>query len=225
VTVLTLADTAHAADLAAYLRRLRRYEPGAAVRLRAAGGVLGVFGRPPFGVVTLRGAPLARPDDVDVTVAAPDLEASLTEGAGTGDLRVPSPLGPSAWPSPLPPTSGWDPAGTLAAGVVLAAVQEGVAEFRRHVDPVAAGPAARHGRGPGDDVAERVWSRPLPGPLDALPLRAAHAAQALGFLPGGDGAPPVAGHVHTAWTRLDAVHGSVLVRRTPSLPLQPVSGG
>ncbi|MCI3227128.1 hypothetical protein GXP76_34085, partial [Streptomyces sp. NP-1717] len=47
VRALRLADTAEAADLAAFLGRLIRYDRAAAVRLQAGGGAVAVFGRPP----------------------------------------------------------------------------------------------------------------------------------------------------------------------------------
>ncbi len=63
MTALRLADAGEAADLAAFLARLIRYDRAAAVRLQAGGGVLAVFGRPPsFEVLAIRTARLADDD-------------------------------------------------------------------------------------------------------------------------------------------------------------------
>jgi hypothetical protein len=202
-----LADGHDAADLAAYLGRLVRYDRRAVVRLRAAGEVLGVFCQPPFGVIALRAVHLADPVDLDVTVSAGEL---LDRLGADGVAGVPAPVTGPAWAGLLPPRTGWRPLASAPAGALARAVSDGVAEFRTRTEAL---PEQDRTRAQLDRIAEAVWARPL---LAGLPLRAAHAAHALGFLAGtGD----VTAHRAAGWLRLDAVHGSVAVRLSPALPL------
>lgn len=64
-----------------------------------------------------------------------------------------------------------------AAGL-LAAVASAVAEFRTRDGELPPGHRTREER---DRIGREIWSRTVPG--TALPLRAAHAARSLGFLP------------------------------------------
>ena len=54
VSELLLAGADEAADLGGYLSRLLRFDKAAAVRVVASGPTVGVYGRPPFDVLTLR---------------------------------------------------------------------------------------------------------------------------------------------------------------------------
>ena len=88
MTVLHLADEGEAADLAAFLSRLLRYDRSAAVRLQVTGTALAVFGRPPsFEVLAIRAVRLAKPYEngldvtLDVTVSAGELLESVEESA------------------------------------------------------------------------------------------------------------------------------------------------
>src|SRR5579859_7211832 len=58
---LTLAGADEPADLAAYLERLLRFDRAAAVRVVGTGDAVGVYGQPPFHVLTLRTWRLAEP--------------------------------------------------------------------------------------------------------------------------------------------------------------------
>ncbi|MFP8964558.1 hypothetical protein ACLIYP_28930, partial [Streptomyces nanhaiensis] len=82
---LVFADPGEAAELAALLGRLLRWEKAAAVRLRAAGdGVLGVFARPArFEVLAVRTARLAGPAELDATVSAGELLEGVDEASGS----------------------------------------------------------------------------------------------------------------------------------------------
>lgn len=89
-------------------------------------------------------------------------------------------------------------------------MSRGVAEFRERA--AAFDPAAATTRSALDALAAEIWGRPLdPARFAGLPLRAAHALHALGFLGGPDG-PPVAVSRTGRWLRLDARFGSVALR-------------
>ncbi|MGA4841859.1 hypothetical protein [Streptomyces sp. G45] len=213
---LHFADAGEAADLAAFLARLIHYDKAAAVRLQAAGETLGVFGRPPsFEVLAIRTARLAKPYEhgldtlLDVTVSAGELLESVGESAESvetaGTAVVPDAVTGPPWAGVLPPRGGWrQAAGLPSADDVRALVRGAVVEFRRRVEELA--PELRV-RGELDRIGREIWSRSITG--TGLPVRAAHAAQSLGFLRGDRLALLESG----AWLRLRTPYGSVALRR------------
>ncbi|GGZ17923.1 hypothetical protein [Streptomyces poonensis] len=229
MTVLHLADDGEAADLAAFLGRLIHYDRAAAVRLQAAGTKLAVFGRPPsFEVLAIRTARLAKPYEnglevgLDVTVSAGELLESVDEQAATA--VVPTAVTGPPWAGVLPPRGGWRPEpGLPAPDAVRRTVAAAVAEFRSRTGELA---PERRTRAELDRVGREIWSRSIGG--TGLPVRAAHAAQALGFLrprptdaPGAPGTPEAetSGERELglfssgAWLRLRTPYGSIAVRR------------
>ncbi|MHB9861653.1 hypothetical protein [Streptomyces sp. YIM S03343] len=217
-TVLHLADDGEAADLAAFLSRLLHYDRAAAVRLQAAGTALAVFGRPPsFEVLAVRAARLAKPYEngldvtLDVTVSAGELLESVDETAATA--VVPAAVTGPPWAGVLPPRGGWRPAepGLPGSDALRAAVASCVAEFRSRTAALA--PEART-RAALDRVGREIWSREVAG--TRLPLRAVHAASALGFLRPADDDGGTVLLASGTWLRLRTPYGSVAVR--------PVSG-
>jgi len=236
MTVLRLAGTGEAADLAAFLGRLVRWDKAAVVRVQGAPGAAGgaavaVFGRPPFGeVLAVRTHRLAEAVADDVTVSAGQLLEGVDESAAA--VVVPAGVTGPSWTGVLPPRGGWRRTDDLAPQRLRAAASGVVAEFRARTEALA--PADRT-RGALDTLAEEVWSRPLDG--TALPLRAVHAAHALGFLrpvraPAAAGVPGAAdgGEERPGlfgsgpWLRLGTPYGSVVVRRAgrPGLSVSPL---
>ncbi|WP_306336995.1 hypothetical protein [Streptomyces sp. KL118A] len=213
---LHFADAGEAADLAAFLARLIHYDKAAAVRLQAAGDTLAVFGRPPsFEVLVIRTARLAKPYEhgldttLDVTVSAGEFlervgeSAESVETAGVAD--VPTAVTGPPWAGVLPPRGGWrQEPGLPAPDAMRSLVKRAVAEFRSRIEEL---PAERRVRTELDRVGREIWSRPV-GDTD-LPVRAAHAAQSLGFLRGDRLTLLSSG----AWLRLRTDYGSVAVRR------------
>lgn len=210
VQSLLFADAREAADLAAFLGRLLHYDRAAAVRLQAGGGALAVFGRPPsFEVLAIRAVRLADTHDFDVTVSAGELLESLdTEGPDAGSGALPQPVTGPPWTGVLPPRGGWRECDGLPDPVDLrAALTAAVAEFRARDDAL---PEDRRTRAERDLIGRDIWSRAIEG--TELPLRAVHAAQALGFL---RSAPdfPVALLAAGSWLRLRTPFGAIAVRR------------
>ncbi|MEU5083865.1 MULTISPECIES: hypothetical protein [Streptomyces] len=218
MTVLHLADETEAADLAAFLSRLLHYDRGAAVRLKAAGTALAVFGRPPsFEVLAVRAVRLAKPYEdgldatLDVTVSAGELLESLDERAATA--AVPGPVTGPPWAGLLPPRAGWRPEpGLPAPDALRATVAAAVAEFRSRTEELA--PEART-RAELDRIGRDIWSRRIEG--TGLPVRAVHAAQSLGFLRPGTGPGDTGLFSSGAWLRLRTPYGSVAVRQAGPL--------
>ncbi|MGW5213326.1 hypothetical protein ACWEQO_19500 [Streptomyces sp. NPDC004051] len=218
MTALHLADEREAADLAAFLSRLLHYDRAAAVRLKASGTALAVFGRPPsFEVLAIRSVRLAKPYEdgldvtLDVTVSAGELLESVDETAGTA--VVPAAVTGPPWAGVLPPRGGWQAAapGLPAPDALRALVAAAVTEFRTRTEALT---AESRTRAELDRIGREIWSRTV-GRTD-LPVRAVHAAQSLGFLrppgpAGADGVPVLL--VSGAWLRLRTPYGSVALRR------------
>jgi hypothetical protein len=228
MTALLLADPREAADSAAFLARLLHWDKAAAVRLQATGGLLAVFGHPPFGgVLAVRTAELAEAAEpgLDATVSAGQLLEGISEQAGT--VAVPSSVTGPSWAGLLPPRGGWRRVADLPSADSIRGVAAAVvAEFRTRTEAL---PPERRTRGELDALAEEIWSRTLG--TTGLPLRVVHAAYALGFLRGVPMPVPVSRVRGAAaeddlfvllaagrWLRLRTPHGSVAVRRA-SAPL------
>ncbi|MFJ3439869.1 hypothetical protein ACIPM2_01615 [Streptomyces sp. NPDC086081] len=211
MTVLHLADEGEAADLAAFLSRLLHYDRGAAVRLQAAGTALAVFGRPPsFEVLAIRAVRLAKPYEngldvtLDATVSAGELLESVDDKGATA--VVPGAVTGPPWAGVLPPRGGWRPEpGLPGPDALRALVAAVVAEFRSRTQEL---PDERRTRAELDRIGRDIWSRTVGD--TRLPVRAVHAAQALGFLR--PGAPPAL-LSSGAWLRLRTPYGSTAVRR------------
>ncbi|MEU6660793.1 hypothetical protein [Streptomyces sp. NPDC046821] len=209
--VLHFADAGEGADLAAFLGRLVHYDRAAAVRLQAGGQALAVFGRPPsFEVLAIRTVRLLKPYEngldvtLDVTVSAGELLEAIDETAGT--VRVPAAVTGPPWAGVLPPRGGWERvSGFPEAEVVRGLVRAAVAEFKARVEELA--PDART-RAALDGLGREIWSRTIAD--TGLPVRAAHAAQSLGFLRGDTLDLLRSG----PWLRLRTAYGSVALRRT-----------
>ncbi|CAM5232898.1 FAD-binding PCMH-type domain-containing protein OS=Streptomyces glaucescens OX=1907 GN=SGLAU_12230 PE=4 SV=1 [Streptomyces glaucescens] len=185
------------------------------MRLQAAGTALAVFGRPPsFEVLAIRAVRLAKPYEngldaaLDVTVSAGELLEAVDEKAATA--AVPGAVTGPPWAGVLPPRGGWQAEpGLPAPDALRAMVAAGVAEFRTRTQELA--PEART-RAELDRIGREIWSRTVGG--TALPVRAVHAAQSLGFLRPVAGAAEPALLSSGAWLRLRTPYGSIAVRRS-----------
>jgi hypothetical protein len=251
--------------------RLQAGVEGRTSAMPKAGGVLAVFGRPAsFEVLAIRTARLAAegtprergheqasPHGMprDVTVSAGRLsdaidaalaaaEAPAGPSAGALAVTVPEPVTGPPWAGVLPPRGGWRRVGGLPEPeAVRAAVAAAVSEFRLRTEAL---PEDHRTRAELDRIGREIWSRTL-GDTD-LPLRAAHAAQSLGFLRplpagavarrravsagSGNGAPTalaprppetLALLAAGSWLRLRTPYGSIAIRKAglPGLAVTP----
>ncbi|KQV20597.1 MULTISPECIES: hypothetical protein [unclassified Kitasatospora] len=209
---LPLADATEAADLAAFLERLLRFDRAAAVRLQAVraeqGPVLAVFGRLPLGssgVLAVRSARLLGEDvaEADLTVSAGQLLESIDESAAV--LGLPTPVTGPAWAGLLPPRSRWERIDATTAPAVMPELMSAVREFKQRTAEI---PEHHRTRAALDALADEIWSRPL-GAVPELPLRVAHAAYVIGFLTPD---ATLTAHRSGSWLRLSAPAGSVALR-------------
>ncbi|MEO3754963.1 hypothetical protein [Streptomyces sp. B6B3] len=204
---LAFAEAGAAADLAAFLRRQLAWDRAAAARLTAggdtAGTVAAVFTRPArFDVLAVRPGRLREPARLDLTVSAGELLEGIDEESEA--VVLPEPVTGPAWAGVLPPRGGWRQLAEVAHDEARAAAAGAVAEFRERRERLADPDRTREAL---DALAEEIWSRTLPG--TALPLRAVHAAQALGFLRSDAPATVLSSG---AWLRLGTPLGSIAVR-------------
>lgn len=204
--VLVPSDPRAMADLAVFVARARRADPGGAVRLsvvRLPGGEVLTATVAPLGdlrgpglpvVLGLRALALAPGPGTDVeaaldtTVALADVESRLVRDP-TALPVPPAQVHGAAWAGLAPPRSGWAPAGEVSIALLVQA---------------ATGRAARVAAG---EPRERVWAEGITA--TGLPAALALVADVLGFL-ARDGAATVARA--GAWTRLSTPTGHVLSR-------------
>ncbi|GAA3873052.1 hypothetical protein [Streptomyces sedi] len=201
---LAFAETGEAAELVAFLGRQLRWDRTAAARLKAEGEVLAVFTRPArFEALVVRPVRLtAGADPLDRTVSVGELVEALDEERDA--VRLPAAVTGPAWAGLLPPRGGWRPVAELPHRAVWEAATAVVAEFRERTEALA--PADRT-RATLDALAEEIWSRSLAE--TALPLRAVHAAHALGLL---RAHAPVRVLERGGWLRMRTALGSTAVR-------------
>ena len=205
--ILRLDDVASLADLATFVLRAHRADPGGAARLLAHGAVLAVYVCPLSGgggptVLGLRTTALSEPETVDAVVPLAALADRLARPENGTDVPVPPGEVGVAWVGVAPPRGGWEPVGTVGSDVLVRAAEEGIGE-------VAAGTPATSGAPAVASLRARVWGRELPG--TRLPSGAAFVAHALAFVRESD--PPVDVFATGPWTRLSSARGHVLTRR------------
>jgi hypothetical protein len=205
VTTLLVPDVDERGDLGAFVARVVRLDPMAAVRLRSGNGTVTGWAATPFDVLATRTVhgELSQPD---VTVPANALLTALAvERAETVDL---APGG--VWTADLPPVSGWVPVDDVPAAEVDALTERGLAVARENAGPL--GPPASLLDQPVLTVTGRT------GPAVKVPLRCLFALSGMGFVGGPDDGP-LRVSATGSWLRLDARYGAVVRRRTLTLPL------
>jgi hypothetical protein len=213
---LVFTDPHAAADALTFASRTTRLGDGA-VRLRAADGVLAMTSAPlaPRGlldqtptVLGMRVLPVDPELACDFVVDASALVIAADDPAAV--VLPESALAP-AWAGISPPRTGWRERGVVAASALASRAQWGITAVAEAM------PAE-----PGEDVVRTVrasvWGAPDDA-LDGMPLGAAFAAFALGFIVGEEDAV-----VRTAgpWTRVTLSRGHVIVRGPSRTGLTPV---
>jgi hypothetical protein len=209
VSGIRLASDVERLALLQYLERLVALDNRAVVRIQAGGSTLGVWSGPPFEVVALRPAALAYPADLDRTVSA---QRFIERLGSLGPLDLPPQVAGPTWVGLLPPRSGWEERLRGDVANVRSAVDTAKMFFRQRAEGV-------DDRAELERIAQDVWERPC---LAEVPVRCAHAAEALGFMGPGDGVAVAL--LTDSWVRLAAPGGSVSTRRgfLPSISVMPL---
>lgn len=196
------------ADLKTFATRAKAIEDGA-IRLQAAGSVLAAYvcvlrprllGESTPTILGLRTMALAEPSGTDVTVQlSAVLDRLARAGADDVELPVPPTTVTESWTGVGAPRGGWELAGSLDDAAVRTAAEAGIAEVAGIVPEKPGALIVNNARA-------AVWGRELDS--SGLPLGAAFAALALGFLGDGDQKLYRAGR----WFRLTGPRGHVLAR-------------
>ncbi|WP_264796661.1 hypothetical protein [Arthrobacter mangrovi] len=222
---LTLADPQVAADFRTFVSRARRVNDGA-VHLQAWGQVLAAYvcimkpsalGEATPTILGLRTMGLGVPAHAEATVSLAAVADRLARMDGNDVvLPVPPMEVRESWTGVLPPRSGWEPAGSVAADVLGDAAEAGIAEVSRAVP-------ANPGQLVVNTARNAVWGRDLELPAGTgnpagiaggIPAGAAFAAFSLGFLGAEE---PAMLFGNGRWLRLSTSRGHVLARRAVSL--------
>ena len=212
---VVLPDAAAGADLARFVRRAARLDPGGSIRLAGHANVLAAYccalagggGPTVLGLRTMSFVAPAR-GSVDVTLelgALSDQLARVQEHERPALTLVPATGAGPGWAGMLPPRAGWSLEGLLEPAALSQVASDGIAE-------VAAGTPPSAGAAVVARLRSLVWGRPLAAGSE-LPAGAAFAAEAYGFL--GDEAVSV--HRCGRWWRLSLLRGHVLARRASGL--------
>ena len=213
---LLFADPDAAADALTFAGRTAALGDGA-VRLSGGDGMLvmtsaplsprGLFDTTPT-VLAMRVLPVDPELVCDLVVEASALVRDPADARAVGLPEIG--LAPS-WAGVSPPRGSWEHGGTIPASTLAARAQWGIASVAETL-PV----------DPGEDVVRTVRAA-VWGPADAalhdLPLGAAFAAFALGFIAGEEDA---AIRTSGPWTRLTLARGHVIVRGPARVGLTPV---
>lgn len=213
---LIFADAHAAADALTFAGRTQPLGDGA-VRLRAADGVLlmtsaplaprGLFDTTPT-VLAMRVLPVDPELVCDLTVDASALSLAPDDSRA---IALPETASSPSWTGVSAPRAGWSVDAGIPAATLAARAQWGIAAVAEAM-PL----------NPGEDavrtIRATVWGAPDDA-LDGLPLGAAFAAFALGFIGGEEEARVRSA---AAWTRITLDRGHVLVRRPGRMGLTQV---
>lgn len=203
---LIFADAPAAADALTFAGRTARVGDGA-VRLSATGGTLmmtsapfaprGLFDSTPT-VLAMRALPVDPELVCDLVVEASEL---LGADDSADQLQLPETALSPSWAGVSPPRGGWEQAGSVAASVLAARAQWGIAAVAEALP-----------QNPGEDavraVRAAVWGVPDDA-LGGLPLGVAFAAFTLGFIGGEEDATV---RTSGSWTRVSLRRGHIIVR-------------
>nr|WP_208379941.1 hypothetical protein [Microbacterium endophyticum] len=210
-------DSGSASDLVTFASRAAKLGAESRVRLQAAGGTIamttailspkGLLDTTPT-ILAMRALPVDPELVCDFVVAADEL---VTDPDDSSSVILPGNSVTAAWAGIAPPRGGWEPAEPIAASVVAARAQWGIAAVSDAM-PQDAGEDIVHG------VRASIWGVP-DGELAGLPLGVAFAAFTMGFIAGDEMAPL---RRAPSWQRLTFTRGHVLVRGPKQSGLTPV---
>lgn len=203
---LIFADAPAAADALTFAGRTALVGDGA-VRLQASGGTLtmtsapfaprGLFDSTPT-VLAMRALPVDPELECDVVIEAAQL---IGAEDAPDQLQLPDVGLSASWAGVSPPRGGWAQTTAVAASLLAARAQWGIAAVAESLP-----------QNPGEDavraVRAAVWGVP-DDVLGGLPLGVAFAAFTLGFIVGEEQA---AVRTSGSWTRVSLRRGHIIVR-------------
>jgi len=190
--------------LAAFGRRLQKWDAQTPVRLVTTPSALGVYTAPPMQVLSFVAARLTDPVAIDRTITLQSFidamdAASSPSSTWLQDMLTDAPVSTAGATAQLPPTDGWQVPMHAVAGDLMRDVAAIGQEFATR----AAGLSAAQQQA----LADEIWDRPA---WAGLPVRVLHAAYRLGML--NDDLSKVAAATCGSWRRFATPRGQVFYR-------------
>lgn len=214
--VLIFEDSTSVSDLANLISRAKAIEDDAA-QLTARGTALAVYvpllvpaelGQGNYTILGMRVHRLAKEAEVNASYSLAAIQDRLARmGETDTEFALPPVEESPIWAGISVPMSGWEDAGSIADAQLTAAAQTGI-------DAVAQALPANPGKPVVAQIRQRIWSSAIENSDPQLPLGAAFAMHALGFLtPEGHSRVLRNGN----WIRVSNQRGHAVVRRSALL--------
>ncbi|MFJ2620019.1 hypothetical protein [Glutamicibacter sp. NPDC087344] len=215
-TGLVFDDSTSVTDLANFISRAKTVEDDAAL-LMARGTALAVYvpvlvpaelGQGEYTILAMRVHRLAQPAELTSSYSLASVQDRLARmGESSVEFALPPVEENPRWAGISVPVSGWTDHGSIADDLLRAAAQAGI-------DAVAQALPENPGKPVVAQIRQRIWSSPITEDAHELPMGAAFAMQALGFLtPGGESSVFRNG----GWARISNGRGHVLTRKASLL--------
>ncbi|MGH3651450.1 hypothetical protein [Glutamicibacter sp.] len=209
-------DRNSVSDLANFISRAKTIEDDAA-QFVARNKALAVYvpvlvpadlGQGGYTILGMRVHRLAQPAEVNASYSLAAIQDRLARmGEASVDFALPPVEENPKWAGISVPLSGWKDAGEIANDLLSSSAQSGI-------DAVAQSLPENPGLPVVVQVRQRIWAADVPEGDIEIPMGAAFAMHALGFLiPGGQCRVLRNG----SWTRLSNERGHVLVRKASLL--------
>lgn len=213
---LVFEDTNSVSDFANLLSRAKTIDDDGAL-LSVQGTALAVYvpvlvpvqlGHGDYTILGMRVHRLAQPAVLHACYSLSSIQDRLARMGQSGtEFVIPPAEENPVWAGITVPISGWEEAGVLTDASLARAAQSGI-------DAVAQALPENPGKPVVNQIRQRIWSTEMEDAALSLPLGAAFAMHALGFLTS-DGSSRVLRQGN--WIRVSNGLGHVLLRRSASL--------
>ncbi len=214
--VLIFDDVNSVSDLANFISRAKTIEDDAALFV-ARGTALAVYvpvlvpaelGQGQYTILGMRVHRLAQPAEINASYSLSSIQDRLARMADSSvEFSLPPVEATARWAGISVPLSGWEEAGTITDRELSQAAQTGI-------DAVAQALPENPGKPVISQIRQRIWSSNIADQTPALPMGAAFAMHALGFL-STDGESRVL--KQGAWHRISNGRGHAVLRQSSLL--------
>lgn len=197
-------------DLSGFLTRAKRLDESGLVKLKAFGGILGVYVSPIFSgnlldagptVIGLRTVELEEPSAVDSAYEIGAILERIASVRENAELALPPVSARAAWTGVTPPRTDWELVESLPQEQITQWAKNGIAEVGSSL-PDSIGSAIAQ------KVRSQIWGKAV-GETQLFPAGCAFGLVGLGFLSPGES---VQVFRTKGWVRLSSKHGHVLAR-------------
>lgn len=214
--VLIFDDANSVSDLANFISRAKTIEDDAALFV-ARGTALAVYvpvlvpaelGQGQYTILGMRVHRLAKPAEVNASYSLSSIQDRLARmGESSVEFTLPPVEATARWAGISVPLSGWEEAGIISDRALSSAAQTGI-------NAVAQALPENPGKPVISQIRQRIWSSTMDNQTPALPMGAAFAMHALGFL-AHDGESRIL--KQGSWHRVSNGRGHALLRQSSLL--------